>query len=211
VRTYVGGQTACHHMWSLLDADQPIPWADRPLALRMKFRFWVQPYNVSYHMPLRRVTWGIATPVEYDVPKCAAGITGCELHADGKTWVHTIRGTYKGEGRLVAAHFHCHAPTCLSMSMYRCEPGVAECNATTGTLLCEERPVYGGTGKVDRPSMDEPGFILQPPCLWGRAEFGLEAPPEVDSAKGYMLHSVKTANATYGHHGEMAWQQMYII
>ena len=38
-----------------------------------------------------------------------------------------------------------------------------------------------------------------------------QAPPDVDSAKGYMLHSVKTANATYGHHGEMAWQQMYII
>ena len=32
VRTYVGGQTSCHHMWSLLDADQPIPWVDQPLV-----------------------------------------------------------------------------------------------------------------------------------------------------------------------------------
>ena len=35
---------------------------------------------------------------------------------------------------------------------------------------------------------------------------GLEAPVGVE---GYVLHTVKTANATYGHHGEMAWQQMY--
>jgi hypothetical protein len=47
VRTYVGGQTACHHMWSLLDADQEIPWVDTPLEYHMKFRFYVQPYNDS--------------------------------------------------------------------------------------------------------------------------------------------------------------------
>ena len=27
------------------------------------------------------------------------------------------------------------------------------------------------------------------------------------SDAGYVLGSVKTSNATYGHHGEMAWQQ----
>ena len=31
--------------------------------------------------------------------------------AEGKEWVHTIEGVYKGSGNLSAAHFHCHAPT----------------------------------------------------------------------------------------------------
>jgi len=205
VRTYVGGQTSCHHMWSLLDADQEIPWADQPLKYHLKFRFWVQPFNASYHNNAKRTTWGIASPVEYDIPKCGPGIMGCTQQKDGN-WIHTIHGTFKGSGRLLAAHFHCHAPGCLSIAMYKCDKGASNCNATTGTLLCREEPVYGGTGKIDNKNMDEQGFILQPPCLWGSPEFGLEPPPNVN---GLMLHSVKTSNATYGHHGEMAWQQMY--
>ena len=53
--------------------------------------------------------------------------------------------------------------------------------------------------------MDEPGFIAQPPCLWGSPDHGLEEPYDTN---GQTLHVVKTANATYGHHGEMAWLQM---
>ena len=52
IRHYRGGQWACHHMWSLLDADQEIPWADQPLVFHHKYRFWVQPYNESYHTRL---------------------------------------------------------------------------------------------------------------------------------------------------------------
>lgn len=209
LRTYTGGQIACHHMFSLLDADQEIPWADRPLEYQLKFRFWFQEYNSSYHEDVQRTTWGIASPVEYDVPRCGEGVPGCSKQDDG-TWIHTITGTFAGGGRLVAAHFHCHAPTCLSISMYRCPKGTKVCNASTGTLLCREEPVYGGTGRVDLPRFDEPGFILQPPCLWGSAEFGLEEPPDTDGER-YVLGSVKTSNATYGHHGEMAWQQMLFV
>lgn len=108
----------------------------------------------------------------------------------------------------MAAHFHCHAPTCLSVALYSCSRKVSVCNASSGQLLCEERPVYGGGGRVDLERFDEPGFILQPPCLWGDAAYGLEAPPNVT---GRILHTVKTANATDGHHGEMAWQQIYYI
>eukprot|EP00040_Diaphanoeca_grandis_P037212 m.241412 g.241412 ORF g.241412 m.241412 type:complete len:883 (+) comp33774_c0_seq2:100-2748(+) len=205
VRTYSGGQTACHHMFSLLDADQEIPWVDQPLVYSQKWRFWVQPYNETYHTNVAQQHWGIGSLVEYDVPKCDATIPNCTKQADGN-WVHTIRGTYKYSGKLAAAHFHCHAPTCLSMKMYRCPLGATDCDETTGELLCEERPVYGGTGKIDLPAFDEPGFILQPPCMWGDSEFGLEAPVDVT---GYYLHTVKTANATWGHHGEMAWQQMF--
>merc|ERR1711920_1214401 len=108
VRAYVGGQTACHHMFSLLDADQDIPWPDQPLEYHLKMRFWYQDYNESLHTDVKRTTWGIASPVEYDVPKCAPGVAGCS-RGTGGSWVHTIRGTFKGgSGKLVAAHFHCH-------------------------------------------------------------------------------------------------------
>ena len=61
-RTYTGGQTACHHMWSLLDADQEIPWADRPLEYHLKFRFWAQPYNESYREPQRSACHSLLPP-----------------------------------------------------------------------------------------------------------------------------------------------------
>jgi len=195
LRTYVGGQIACHHMWSLLDADQEIPWQDQPLEYVLKWRFWVQEYDASYHQNVKRTTWGIASPVEYDVPKCDASVPGCEQTVDGN-WVHTITGTFEGKGKLVAAHFHCHAPTCLSVTMY---------DNKTGAVICREDPIYGGaTGSG--PGFDEPGFIAQPPCLWGSPDQGLEEP--LDLGEGTTLHVVKTANATSGHHGEMAWLQM---
>ena len=58
-------------MFSLLDADQEIPWVDQPLRFQMKWRIWYQPYNASYHTNVQRTqTWGIGSPVEYDVPRC---------------------------------------------------------------------------------------------------------------------------------------------
>jgi len=198
LRTYTGGQIACHHMWSLLDADQEIPWQDQPLEYALKFRFWYQEYEPAYHSNIQRTTWGIGSPVEYDVPKCAEGMKGCQQSADGN-WVHTISGIVKGTGKLVGAHYHCHAPTCLSVTMY---------NNATGEVICEQSPLYGGTGIIDNPDMDEPGFIAQPPCLWGSAEQGLESPLDVD---GMAIHVIKTANATAGHHGEMAWLQMFYV
>ena len=110
---------------------------------------------------------------------------------------------------LVAAHFHCHATFCCQGPMPRSLVAWQVCDAGTGELLCEERPVYGGHGNSPK-RFDEPGFILQPPCLWGDARFGLEDPPDTDPEK-WVLHTVKTSNATYGHHGEMAWQQMYVV
>jgi hypothetical protein len=52
-------------------------------------------------------------------------------------------------------HFHCHAPTCLEMAIYRNE---------TGELVCSQKPIYGGTGKISDPKFDEPGYILQVRC-----------------------------------------------
>eukprot|EP00403_Amphidinium_massartii_P006684 CAMPEP_0178382090 /NCGR_PEP_ID=MMETSP0689_2-20121128/6317_1 /TAXON_ID=160604 /ORGANISM="Amphidinium massartii, Strain CS-259" /LENGTH=525 /DNA_ID=CAMNT_0020002289 /DNA_START=98 /DNA_END=1675 /DNA_ORIENTATION=- len=203
LRTYTGGQIACQHLWSLLDAEQEIPWADQPLTYHLKFRFWVQEYNPQYHKQIGRTTWGLASPVEYDVPKCSKGMMGCTQSPDGN-WVHTITGTFSAKGRLVAAHFHCHAPTCLSVALYRCPAHTHVCNATNGELLCREEPGYGN-GHY-KAAFEEPGYIYQPPCLWGDAQFGLEPPPLLT---GYTLGGVKTANATAGHHGEMAWLQVF--
>lgn len=222
IRTYAGGQLSCHHMWSLLDADQEIPWQDQPLNYSIKFRFWYQEYNATggsivepaddaklavakatgtapSHLNVQRTTWGIASPVEYDVPKCDNETMGCTC--DAHNCNHTIEGTFlpsPSNIKLVAAHFHCHAPTCLSVTMY---------NNDTGEVICEERPIYGGQG-LNTPGFDEPGYITQPPCLWGDAKFGLTEPP---SMKGVTLHVVKHSNATYGHHGEMAWLQMFYV
>ena len=55
---------------------------------------------------------------------------------------------------------------------------------------------------------DEPGFIAVPPCLFGDSSVGLEPPIDLS---GVDVLVVKTANATYGHHGEMAHGQMYYI
>lgn len=205
IRTYVGGQIACHHLWSLLDADQEIPWQDQKLNYSIKFRFWYQDYvpatptKPASHQSVSRTTWGIASPVEYDVPKCQPGMIGCDCEKD--QCIHTIKGTFTvgGTSKIVAAHFHCHAPTCLSVALY---------NNDTGDLICVERPIYGGTGEVQTPKFDEPGYILQPPCLWGEEQYGLEPPVLVG---GTTLHAVKTSNATFGHHGEMAWMQVFLI
>ena len=210
IRYYRGGQWACKHMWSLLDADQEIPWADQPLVFHHKYRFWVQPFQESYH---QKLTLGeaagsallIGSPWEYDIPKCDAGIPGCTLADDGKTWIHTVEGNMMGRHTFVTLNNHCHAPACLSTSVYACpkETALHDCNSTSGKLVCETIPIYGGTG---HPSMagtrfDEPGYIAVPDCLWGSEEFGLEAPVNLD---GIPLYVVKKSNATDGHYGEMS-------
>jgi len=218
IRHYRGGQWACHHMWSLLDADQEIPWADQPLVLHHKWRLWVQPYNESYHTP---VTYGFGTelllgsPYEYDVPDCKAAPTpaGCARDPEfgGNTWIHTVRGNTLGLHHFTALNFHCHAPTCLSMAVYACDKAVAlaDCNATVGRLVCEEKPVYGGTGAavLNGTRFDETGYIAIPQCTWGAAEFGLTPPPDLT---GVPLHIIKKANATWPHTGEMAGGQPWV-
>lgn len=215
IRTYAGGQTTCHHMWSLLDADQELPWTDQPMVLHHKYRFWVQPYNASYHTKL---TLGestgsallIGSPWEYDVPKCSEKVAGCSL-VDG-TWLHTISGSKLGNMHFGALNFHCHAPTCHSMEVYVCPKGtpLPDCNATVGKLICRQMPVYGGTGNpaLNGTRFDEPGYIAIPDCFWGDSEFGLEPPPDLT---GLPLHMIKTANATDGHYGEMAGGQPWVF
>lgn len=82
---------------------------------------------------------------------------------------HEINGTVVPGGsntHFVAAHYHCHAPTCLSMEIWTNSTGELRCEVgggcTGGELLCREEPYYGqganmgpATGDSDR--FDEPG------------------------------------------------------
>ena len=187
VRAYVGGLQVCKHKWSLLDADQEQPWPDQPLVFFQKYRFYFQEYDAAKHVIVHpRTVWAIGAYIgEYDVPQCAPGTPTAEC-------VHTITGLGVFEPkshslltkRLVAAHFHCHAPTCLSISLYSCAP-----NSTTTCLdkrlMCREAPLYGGTGSLDLKRFDEPGYIAIPDCFWGDARWGLEPPPDL---AGFPLH-----------------------
>ena len=78
----------------------------------------------------------------------------------------------------------------------------------TGEVICEERPIYGGTGKIDLKRFDEPGYIGTPPCLWGDEKYGLEAPPLVS---GMTIKVVAITNNTFGHHGEMALPEISMV
>jgi len=215
IRYYNGGQWACKHMWSLLDADQEIPWTDQPLVFHHKYRFWVQPYDKNFH---KELVLGesvgspllIGSPWEYDVPKCAAGVPGCSLE-DG-TWVHTINGSMMGKHTFVYLNNHCHAPTCLSVSVFACPKGtaLADCNPSVGKLLCRTDPIYGGTGHptITGTRFDENGYIAIPVCLWGYGSNGLEPPLNLQDVP---LHVVKKANATGGHYGEMSGGQPWVL
>jgi hypothetical protein len=180
IRYYGGGQWACKHMWSLLDADQEIPWADQPLVLYNKWRFHVQPYDEQYHVPLRLgesvgSALLIGSPWEYDVPKCSADVPGCSM-VDG-TWIHTINGSMMGKHTFASLNTHCHAPSCLSMTVYACPKGTAleDCNESTGDLICDIHTIFGGTGhpEISGSRFDETGFIAIPDCEWGSSEYGL--------------------------------------
>jgi hypothetical protein len=67
--------------------------------------------------------------------------------------------------------------------------------------------VYGkGVGPSDK--FGEVGYVALPPCLWGSASDGLEEPFDISNIT---LRVVKRANATYGHHGEMAHGEIYYV
>ena len=202
VRTYVGGLQVCKHMWTLLDSDQPQPWPDQPLVYYQKYRFYFQPYAPKRHVIVNpRAVWAIGAFIgEYDVPQCKAGTAT-------KDCTHTIWGVVKLPAskqpapplHIAAAHFHCHAPTCLAMEIW---------NNVTGELICRQKPVYGGTGMIADHKFDEPGYIAQPPCLWGSADQGLEPMP-LASGETFTIKAI--TNSTSGHHGEMAFPEIALV
>ena len=198
IRTYAGGLSTCHHKWHLLDADQTVPWLDQPLEYWLKFRVYFQPYQPALHIETFDITWTIAGATgEYDVPQCAPGTPVEEC-------THEVTGVIVPPGKdlhFVAAHYHCHAPTCLSIEIWTWD----SIRNQTIELLCKESP-YHGRGSVGTDKFDEEGYIAVPICLWGLHP-PFDKPPLVS---GVPLFVKATTNNTYAHHGEMALPQMLL-
>ena len=219
VRAYTGGQSACHHLFSLLDEDQDIPWPDTPITYTHKYRFHYQDWSEGYHAAVSysggKDNWDVGAGgkdrkagAEYDVPKCATGIPGCKME-DGH-WVHYVIGTWDAKDmgmasvKPVVVHMHCHAPTCLSMTLY---------DDDTNATICREDAAYGGNGSSSayRGKWGERGFIAMPPCIFSAGDKSppwdrYTPPPELNTTR---FRLVKRCNATHGHHGEMAHGQIF--
>jgi hypothetical protein len=222
IRTYLGGLSTCHHGWHMLDADQDVPWMDQPISYYMKYRLYYQEFQgasstttttsndedteggnstivttttPASHINAFDLTWSIAGATgEYDVPRCPEGTPTNECF-------HEISGSIVPPGtdfHFVAAHYHCHAPTCISLEIW---------NNRTGELLCKETPYHGAASAATQADrFDEPGYIAQRICLWGMHP-PFEFPPLVS---GETLWVKAVTNNTYGHHGEMALPQMLL-
>lgn len=235
LETYQGGLNCCIHEKFLLDQNQTVPWQDQVLEYRLKFRFYYQDYikgtnaeeeaeeperfneeetskaNPS-HLDLPRFYWQTEVGAgEYDVPEC-------HNPSDPSSCVHVITSRWKVEDfgdmeyfpkddetvgiELIYAGPHCHAPTCLSMELY---------NDDTGELLCRVEPLRGeGRNRkndASKEAYDEAGFLAIPPCMWShRKGEGLMKP--IFLSRNTTLLSIKRANSTYLHTGEMASWQM---
>merc|ERR1719450_1856449 len=101
--------------------------------------------------------------------------------------------------RLLYAGGHCHAPSCLSLELYRNDTGKLQ-------LICRQAHKYG-QGNFPADKWDEAGYIALPPCLWGSPEEDLE--PSTFIPQGTPLVSIKRNRNTHmGHFGEMASWQM---
>ena len=111
---------------------------------------------------------------------------------------HEITYSWTSPGmRLLYAGAHCHAPSCLSMKLWRNGTGTPE-------LVCEMLPTYGG-GNVSHDKYDESGYLACPPCLWGDDSGSEGLNPSFFIPKGEQVFSVKRNNNTHvGHFGEMA-------
>ena len=183
IRYYKGGLGCCHHLYYLLDKNQSHLIPDDVLQYHMKMRFYFQPFNPERHQQLYRWHWQTAMGAgEYDVPIAPAGtppqnathtITAKIQVKDFATGACNYRSGINAltpECKPGSVGFkpiflggHCHAPTCLSMSLY---------NADTGELLCRNVPTYGtlkaganGTADPNR-RFEEDGYLALPPCVW---------------------------------------------
>lgn len=225
-RQYAGGLRCCHHGRIMLDDDQEI--RPELLRYHMKFRFWFQEYtpansthNASHSNLPRIYQQTEANAGEYDIPpafrrnnipipgypnwpenKMTPGTSCTGTCPDGPDCecIHTI--VYKwtvSNMRLIYAGGHCHAPSCISLELYRNDTGHEM------ELLCAQIPVYG-TGNITHDKYDEAGYVSIPPCLWGDDK-GLE--PSILLPENTPVVSIKkNRNTKMGHFGEMASWQM---
>jgi hypothetical protein len=200
IEPYQGGLSCCHHKNVLLDADQIQPSHEMTYSLR--FRFWFQEYYGQRELE-RFYYQTEAYSGEYDVTQCEKGtppedcIHSITARFQGRDMVnHQLIKNSKGF-KLIYVAPHCHAATCIDMELY---------DSDTGNLICR---VVGEMGKGTNAAYDEEGYIKLNPCLFGEDEGLLE--PQIFRWDSNFT-SIKRANNTYTHYGEMAsWQMRGII
>lgn len=226
-KTYVGGLSCCGHQRIMLDMDQEVrPELLRyHVKIRFWFQEYIPANPVSKtaasHFDLPRIYYQTESNAgEYDIPpafflpgqprlgypdwpanKLTPGTTctgNCPSGSDCQC-EHTI--TYHWtvpKMRLIYAGGHCHAPSCISMELYRNDTGTPE-------LVCRQIPVYGN-GDMDNDRFDDAMYLSLPPCLWGDDE-GLE-PSMLLPDNTPMISIKKNRNTDMGHFGDMASWQM---
>ncbi|CAE8610164.1 unnamed protein product, partial [Polarella glacialis] len=225
--TYIGGLSCCGHKRILLDADQEI--RPELLRYHMKFRFWYQEFkkpsksSAPSHSDLARIYYQTESNAgEYDLPPAFAlpghpivgyphwpenqptpgtTCTGTCPNGPDCDCIHTLSYHWEVSNmRLIYLGGHCHAPSCLSIDLYRNDTG-------TPQLICHQGTKYGG-GNVTGDKWDEAQFIALPPCLFSDdPSEGLE--PTTWLGPNTPLFSVKkNRNTIQGHYGEMASWQM---
>lgn len=224
-RQYLGGLECCYHKRIMLDADQEV--RPELLRYHIKIRFWFQEYkevdpatSKPSHADLERVYYQTeAQAGEYDVPPAFAlpgqplagypgwpenkptpGTTCTGTCPDGPDCecIHTITAHWTlSNTRLIYAGGHCHAPSCISLELYRNDTG-------TPQLMCLQVPQYG-QGTFPEDKFDEAGYILIPPCLWEGPNLD---PAPLLPANTPVFSIKKNRNTHHGHFGEMASWQM---
>ena len=159
-------------------------------------------YNNEYDVPKSSADClDPATPPELCTHVIRSNFTGkqmfgsCMVGGDPAACgdVDKIRDEAGGWFQMTYAAFHCHAPGCISGELW---------NMDTGELICRNVAEYG----AGLAPSDEKGYVVGiPPCVWGSAADGLQAPPRIHLDSN--LTTIKRANSTNGHWGVMAlWQ-----
>ena len=231
-RQYSGGLQCCLDGKFLLDADQPPPTELLRYHLKYRFWFQdytpADPVKLTpaSHINLDRIYMQTENAAgEYDIPPAFAlpglPVVGyptwpVNIPTPGTTCtgecpngpdcdcVHTLmyKWSWVDNITLIYAGGHCHAPACVSLTLYRNDTGVPE-------VICAAYPVYG-RGNVRHDKFDEAGYIAIPPCLWGD-EVGLLSPPYLPANTPLVSVAINRNGGGYltnGHFGQMASWQM---
>ncbi len=115
--------------------------------------------------------------------------------------------------RLMYAGGHCHAPSCISLELYRNDTGHEM------ELVCRQEAILG-KGDYAKDKFDDPDYIHIPPCIW-RGPEGASASnetynevlnPSIVLPSGTPMVSIKkNRNTNMGHYGDMASWHMRAV
>mmetsp|Transcript_56578 Transcript_56578/g.137387 ORF Transcript_56578/g.137387 Transcript_56578/m.137387 type:complete len:937 (+) Transcript_56578:126-2936(+) len=240
IKTYNGGQHCCHHMVSLLDKDQEIPWDDQPLEYQLKFRFYFEEYVPStklkeeettvkrnsdlsvapvepdsqQHQHLVRLYWMTeAHAGEYDIKQCQPGTPTSQcVHVITSQWAITdMLADFEGEWGTGTDSMKADGIELIYAAPHCHAPSCLSIELYNADTGELLCYVEPRPGKSNDKVYDELGFLAIPPCLWSsNKDDGLLEP--VFLPFNTTLLSIKRNNSTLSHFGEMAsWQMRGVV